>query len=84
MFVDVVQKSLIFKDSNPKIKIGPHQMRKFACSYNKKYFPSHEKKLYLKLGSKSMRILNRTYIRSVPDLEWSCVLPTGIFIAPGP
>ena len=81
MFIDVVQKSLLFKEADPKIKIGPHQMRKLACSYNKKYFPKHEKKLFTKLGSKSMKILNRTYIRSVPDLEFSCVLPTGVFIA---
>ena len=81
MFIDVVQKSLLFKEADPNIKIGPHQMRKLACSYNKKYFPKHEKKLFTKLGSKSMKILNRTYIRSVPDLEFSCVLPTGVFIA---
>ena len=82
MFVDTVKNSLIFKDSDPKIRIGPHQMRKLACSYNKKYFPKHGKKLYVKLGSKSMRVLNRTCIKTVPDLEFSCVLPTGTFIRP--
>ena len=43
MFIDVVKKSQIFNDSDPNIKIGPHQMRKLACSYNKKYFPKHGK-----------------------------------------
>ena len=82
MFIDIVEKALIFKEADPNIMIGPHQMRKLACSYNKKYFPKHEKKLFTKLGSKCMKILSRTYIRSVPDLEFSCVLPTGTFIAP--
>ena len=82
MFVDTVEKALIFKGSDPKIRIGPHQMRKLACSYNKKYFPKHEKKLFVKLGSKSMRVLKRIYIKAVPELLVSCVLPTGTFICP--
>ena len=82
MFIDVVKKS---QYSDPNIKIGPHQMRKLACSYNKKHFPEHEQRLIVKLGSKSMNVLTRTYIRSVPELHFSCVLPTGtlICLAPG-
>ena len=80
MFIDIVRNSQIFNDADPNITIGPHQMRKLACSYNKKYFPEHEQKLFVKLGSKSMNVLTRTYIRSVPDLQFSCVLPTGTFI----
>ena len=84
MFIDTVKNSQLFNEADPNIPIGPHQMRKLACSYNKKYFPEHEQKLFVKLGSKSMSVLTRTYIRSVPDLQCSCVLPTETFIYPIP
>ena len=56
----------------------PHQTKKFAISYCRKYFPDAEKrKLHEITGNKVFSTLSRYYIRSVPRLRVAVSLPLG-------
>ena len=57
--------------------MGPHQFRKLASSLSRKFFQEPEKVLYRKMGSKSMSVLTRSYIRDVPGVRHTCVVPLG-------
>ena len=56
----------------------PHQTKKFAVSYCRKYFHDAEKrKLHEITGNKVFSTLSRYYIRSVPRLRVAVSLPLG-------
>ena len=76
-FKKLIKDSRKFVGKSDKVACGPHQMKKLACSYSKKYFPRSSKLLFKRVGSKSMNVLNRCYIKEVPALRFSCVLPLG-------
>ena len=76
-FKDLVKESRQFVGKHTQVPMGPHNMRKFACSYSKCHWPRSSSKLFTAIGSKSMRILTRCYIKRVPPLRFSCVLPLG-------
>ena len=64
--------------SNPTlVKIGTHQLRKFAISLSWKFFKASEQDLFNKVGSKSMVTLLSTYIKHVPGVYVPCVVPLG-------
>ena len=73
----LVRDSRKFVDKDLSVPMGPHQMRKLACSYSKKFWPHASSSLFTATGSKSMNVLSRCYIRDVPPLRYPCVLPLG-------
>ena len=73
----LVRDSRKFVDKDMSVPMGPHQMRKLACSYSKKFWPHASSSLFTATGSKSMNVLSRCYIRDVPPLRYPCVLPLG-------
>ena len=55
-------------------------MRKLSVSYCRDYFVSnsdHETKLAKRVGSFSFSILKKVYVRDVPRMSVSCVVPLG-------
>ena len=73
----LVRDSRQFVGKDLSVPMGPHQMRKLACSYSKKFWPRASSTLFTATGSKSMNVLSRCYIRDVPPLRYPCVLPLG-------
>ena len=73
----LVRDSRVFVGKDTSVPMGPHQMRKLACSYSKKFWPYASSNLFTATGSKSMNVLSRCYIREVPPLRYPCVLPLG-------
>ena len=64
------------------VTAGPHHFRKLAASYSAKMFSSanDETRLKKKLGcSAKSKILNKVYIKEVPPLVHTCVLPLGTY-----
>ena len=64
------------------ITAGPHHFRKLAASYSAKLFSSanDEVRLRKKLGcSEKSKILDKVYIKEVPPLVHTCVLPLGTY-----
>ena len=76
-FVSLVKKALVFSGHSVNVKICVHQMRKLAGSLSKKFFNIIDKDLCAKMGSKSMVVLNKAYIRDVSPLKFTCVVPAG-------
>ena len=67
-------------DVPKKISVGPHQMRKLSVSYCWDYFISntdHKSKLAKLVGSYSFSVLKKVYVRDVPRMSVSCVVPLG-------
>ena len=60
-------------------KIGCHQLRKLAASFCFNHFKIKNKEvlLPLRMGSKSMSVLKKSYIRSIAKLKFACVFPLG-------
>ena len=79
-FRSLVRDSRIFVGKDTAVPMGPHQMRKLACSYSKKFWPHASSDLFTATGSKSLNVLSRCYIREVPPLRYPCVLPLGTAI----
>ena len=79
LFNKLVYASL--EDDDPKtFSVGPHQMRKLAVSYCWDYFISnadHKTKLAKLVGSYSFSVLKKVYVRDVPRMSVSCVVPLG-------
>ena len=64
------------------ITAGPHHFRKLAASYSAKMFssPNDVGRLKKKLGcSGKSKILEKVYIKEVPPLVHTCVLPLGTY-----
>ena len=77
-FKSLIADSRKFVKKSINIKRAPHQTKKFAISYCKKYFPDAEKrKLHVITGNKVFSTLSRYYIRSVPRLRVALSLPLG-------
>ena len=73
----VVKDSVKFAGKSVVGPVGPHQFRKLAGSLSRKFFTDSERVLYNKMGSKSMSVLTRSYIRDVSRVRHSCVVPLG-------
>lgn len=73
----VVKDSVKFAGKSLVGPVGPHQFRKLAGSLSRKFFTDSERVLYNKMGSKSMSVLTRSYIRDVSRVRHSCVVPLG-------
>ena len=73
----VIKDSLVFAGNSANCPMGPHQFRKLASSLSRKFFQEPEKVLYRKMGSKSMSVLTRSYIRDVPGVRHTYVVPLG-------
>ena len=76
-FVSLVKKALVFSGRSVNVKICVHQMRKLAGSLSKKFFNVIDKDLCAKMGSKSMVVLIKCYIRDVSSLKFTRVVPAG-------
>ena len=61
--------------SPPKVTV--HDLRKFACSYSRKYLPGSKSALAKRVGSRTFTVLDRTYIRDVPRVEATFQVPLG-------
>ena len=61
--------------SPPKVTV--HDLRKFACSYSRKYLPGTKSSLAKRVGSRAFTVLDRTYIRDVPRVEATFQVPLG-------
>ena len=73
----VVRKSIRLAGKSEDCPMGPHQFRKLGNSLSRKFFNKPEKTLFKKVGSKSMSVLHRSYIRDVSPVSFSCVVPLG-------
>ena len=85
IFRKCVSDALSFAHLPTDVKIGPHQVRKLAASYSKPLVdanPSLKKKLYERMGSNGLGVLEKVYIQEVPQLDTVCVLPVGTFFPP--
>ena len=58
-------------------KVSVHDLRKFACSYSRKYLVYPRAALAKRVGSKSFAVLDRCYIRDVPRVEETFQVPLG-------
>ena len=81
-FIKLVEFSRIESGIFGDAAIGPHHCRKLAASYgsllcNNK---SDETLLMRKMGFSSTKVLRKVYIKNVPPLAHSCVLPNGTYI----
>ena len=74
----LIKNALKWKGKNYNIPIGPHQVRKLAVSLSWKYFRCSEMQLYKKVGSFSMKVPYKNYIRNVDNVKFSCVVPMGV------
>ena len=84
-FIKLVEFSRIESGIFGDAAIGPHHCRKLAASYgsllcNNK---SDETLLMRKMGFYSTKVLRKVYIKNVPPLVHSCVLPNGTYIPGG-
>ena len=59
------------------LKITVHDLRKFACSYSRKYFQGSGEVLAKLVGSKSFNTLDKCYIRQVPRVYATFQVPLG-------
>ena len=78
LFNKLVYASL--QDEPKNFTVGPHQMRKLSVSYCWDYFISnadHKTKLAKLVGSYSFSVLKKVYVRDVPRMSVSCVVPLG-------
>ena len=62
-------------DSNTKVSV--HDLRKFACSYSRKYLYRSSKSLAKRVVSKSFSTLDNCYIRDVPRVRATFQVPLG-------
>ena len=62
-------------DSNTKASV--HDLRKFACSYSRKYLYCSSKSLAKRVGSKSFSTLDNRYIRVAPRVRATFQVPLG-------
>ena len=82
MLISTVNLARRFAGDMSAVPVGPHQMRKFAASYSAKMVVTSGLNVELlmeRMGSCSMSVLNRTYIRKVPCLSLKAVVPVGTF-----
>lgn len=78
VFKSLISDSRKFVRESTKIKMVPHQTKKFAVSYCRKYFSDAEKrKLHQITGNKVFSTLSRYYVGSVPRLRVAVSLPLG-------
>ena len=63
--------------SSLNTKVTVHDLRKFACSYSRKYLVRPRATLAKRVGSKSFTILDRCYIRDVPRVKETFQVPLG-------
>ena len=62
----------------PDMRIGPHQFRKLAASLCFNFFSNTQIKLLpLRMGSATLSVLKRAYIRSLERSGIACVAPLG-------
>ena len=62
-------------DENTLVKC--HDLRKFACSYSRKYLDRNSKSLARRVGSKTFTTLCNRYIRKVPRIKLTFQVPLG-------
>ena len=82
MFISTANRARRMADDLAVVRMGPHQMRKFAASYSTLVMRSSnlpEKLLLDRMGCKTMSVLKRTYINKVPRLSFKVVVPVGTF-----
>lgn len=82
MFISTANRARRIADDLDVVRMGPHQMRKFAASYSTLVMRSSnlpEKLLLDRMGCKTMSVLKRTYINKVPRLSFKVVVPVGTF-----
>ena len=63
--------------SDPNTKVSVHDLRKFACSYSRKYLAFPRAALANRVGSKSFITLDKCYIRDVPRVQATFQVPLG-------
>ena len=62
-------------DENTPVKC--HDLRKFACSYSRKYLDRNSKSLARRVGSKTFTTLYNCYICEVPRIKLTFQVPLG-------
>ena len=65
------------RGSRTPTKITVHNLRKFACSYSRKYLPGTDILLAKRVGSSSFKVLDKTYTRDVPRVTATFQVPLG-------
>ena len=81
-FIKLVEFSRIEAGIFDNTSIGPHHCRKLAASYGSLLCANlgDETNLMWKMGFSSPKVLRKVYIKHVPPLAHTCVLPNGTYI----
>ena len=82
LFINLVRDALRDAGLPFRVKIGPHQMRKFAASLSIKHGQNEDIVREL-MGFSSVNILRKNYVAGVPPLNIACVLPGGPYFPQG-
>ena len=78
LLVGLVKDSVRHARKVPDMRIGPHQFRKLAASLCFNFFSNTQIKLLpLRMGSSTLSVLKRAYIRSLGRPGLACVAPLG-------
>ena len=62
---------------DPNTRVKCHDLRKYACSYSRKYVDRTGKSLAQRVGSKTFTTLDNCYIRDVPRVKLTFQVPLG-------
>ena len=82
MIIKAIKQSIMMSGKEIPSKVGCYQLRKLAASISFNQFScrNKEKLLPIRMGSKSMSVLKKSYIRFLPKVKYSCVFPLGTLI----